>query len=133
MSQLQAVLFDNTKFNTRSAHDWLKYHGYHPIKPAHITDNYIRFRLREPTNKHYRTIALTKDIRAIIELPSRRRVGKQFRSGKGAVWRTRVSPYIGVTSRGGRGLDPVDLFANMVLPALMYAGISYGVYRAVKK
>jgi hypothetical protein len=56
---IQAVLFNKDKWSTNSAKLWLKKHGYKPIKRAHMTENFYRYRLHEPVKgEEYRTIKL---------------------------------------------------------------------------
>lgn len=118
---LQAILFNKRKYNLSDAKSWLRARGYHPIK-YHVTDNYVRARLAEPdySKYHYRTNNLAKNIKGVVmysEMPRRRQRKTPPARGR----------------RVGGAIDPVSLFANMVLPALMYAGVSYGIYRAAKK
>jgi len=55
MSTKQAILFDTKKgWTERLSHEWLKEHRLIPIKPVHKTANYLRYRLQEPDEKHYR-------------------------------------------------------------------------------
>ncbi len=45
---LISVLFDKIIWNEESAKGWLNKHGIHPIKDAHITSNFIRYRINPP-------------------------------------------------------------------------------------
>jgi hypothetical protein len=65
MDHLQAILFDKKKFNVYKAMQWLDENGYYPLK-LHITDKYIRARLKEPNHYKYtyRTINLEKHVKA---------------------------------------------------------------------
>lgn len=45
---IQAVLFDKDRYTTENARAFLVRHGFHPIKHVHVTDNYLRYRIREP-------------------------------------------------------------------------------------
>jgi hypothetical protein len=68
MSYIQSILFDRNKYNLPSSYDWLSEHNIKPLKNAHITKDYIRYRIVEPDNsRKYRTISLTNDIKAVIE------------------------------------------------------------------
>jgi hypothetical protein len=71
MSKVQAVLFENDKWNVSKARAWLKKNNYRPIKRVHKTANFLRYRIREPSiKKQYRTITFGKKlegIRAILE------------------------------------------------------------------
>lgn len=68
MSKVQAILFPIDRYTAKEARDWLESHNYKPIKKAHITDNYRRYRIREPNPKHTsRTIVFGKGIRAVVE------------------------------------------------------------------
>lgn len=56
---IQAILFDNTKHTSLNAMRWLKKHHFAPIKRQHLTENYRRYRIREPEDfieKSFRTI-----------------------------------------------------------------------------
>lgn len=69
---MQAILFNNKQYNKQNSGKWLSSHVYRPIKPPHVTKNYIRYRLQKPNGEHYRTIPLTKTIKAITMRPKRK-------------------------------------------------------------
>lgn len=48
MKGIQAIMFDNNKFDTKTAREWLKKHKYYPIKPVHVTKKFFRYRLKRP-------------------------------------------------------------------------------------
>lgn len=48
MSEIQAVLFDKTKWNTTKARAKLANMKLTPIKKVHITDRYLRYRINDP-------------------------------------------------------------------------------------
>ena len=48
-SDIQAVLFDVNKFTPSTAEAWLKKHGLRNIKPVHMTEYHLRYRIMEPT------------------------------------------------------------------------------------
>lgn len=59
---LQAILFDKSKWSSTQAMRWLKKYDFVPIKKAHVTKNYRRYRLVEPKESFkYRTIRIGKD------------------------------------------------------------------------
>lgn len=63
----QAILFRKDTFTKSKAEKWLKDHNYTPIKKVHITNDYLRYRLREPNSAvPMRIISLTKGIRMIV-------------------------------------------------------------------
>lgn len=134
MSQLQAILFNKRQYNLSKAKQWLKSHNYHPLK-YHITENYIRARLQIPDyNKyHYRTNNLEKNIKSIIIIPNNNMPRRRAR--RPARYRQPRRHYRG---RGG-AIDPtlidkgLNILANLIIPAALYGGVSYGIYRAVKK
>lgn len=67
MGRIQAILFDRDHWTTSSARTWLKKNDHTPIKRAHTTDNFIRYRLEEPSNfKHFITKKLDEHIELII-------------------------------------------------------------------
>jgi hypothetical protein len=68
MSQVQAILFPLDKYSATEAIEWLNSHNYKPIKKGHITENYRRYRIREPNKKNTsRTINFGKGIKAVVE------------------------------------------------------------------
>ena len=67
MSEIQAVLFNVNYWNTENASIWLYNHHLYPIKPFHITKNFIRARIHEPSLfKRIRTIKTNEGIDLII-------------------------------------------------------------------
>lgn len=130
MSQLQAILFDKNKYTLNSATKWLQSNKYYPLK-YHVTDHYIRARLHEPDYKkyQYRTINLTKNIKAIT-MYSNTNMPSHYRNTRRRARRNH---------RRGGSIDPhiinqgINLLANAIIPAILYGGVSYGIYRAAKK
>jgi len=60
--KVQAVLFDNKKFNAAKARRWLTKHNYHPIKRMHRTEDKLRYRMKDPKRfDKFRTLKLGKD------------------------------------------------------------------------
>jgi hypothetical protein len=56
---IQAIIFDKDKHSSPAAMKWLKKHHFAPIKRQHLTENYRRYRIREPEDfieKSFRTI-----------------------------------------------------------------------------
>jgi hypothetical protein len=56
---IQAILFDKEKHSSPAAMKWLKKHHFAPIKRQHLTENYRRYRIHDPTDfieKSFRTI-----------------------------------------------------------------------------
>jgi len=53
---IQAIIFPSAYWNIKKCEAWLAKHGctklteydYHPIKCAHRTKNYLRYRIRDP-------------------------------------------------------------------------------------
>lgn len=58
-SDIQAVLFDKSLWSDEMARGWLKRHKLKPIKKVHITDNYLRYRIRSPII--YSKFSITKE------------------------------------------------------------------------
>lgn len=50
---VQAVIFNNKKWDVNTARKWLKEHDYKPIKHVDKTENYLRYRIREPAFVNY--------------------------------------------------------------------------------
>jgi hypothetical protein len=67
MSKVQAVLFDNTKFTSREARQWLDKHKFMRKKKVHKTANKLRYRIREPGGGEYRTKKIADGIQLVIE------------------------------------------------------------------
>ena len=65
--QIQAILFNNTIFDTKKARKWLKTHNFQPIKKVHKTENYLRYRIIYP-NKNYDYITKQLNNRIILVL-----------------------------------------------------------------
>lgn len=55
--EVQSVLFDNKIYNTGMARLFLKRHLLVPIKLPDKTTNTYRFRIREPSYRHYKNCA----------------------------------------------------------------------------
>ena len=53
MSEPQTIIFKKAHYSKRSSANWLKYHGFKPIKKVHETVNYYRYRLKEPDEELY--------------------------------------------------------------------------------
>ena len=69
MSKIQTILFSKDKYDATKARKWLKDNNYKPIKRVHKTENFLRYRIRNPTKGYiYRTISLSKDIKAVIQI-----------------------------------------------------------------
>ena len=69
-TRLQAILFKRKYYKSAAkALEWLKAHNFVPIKNAHKTAKYYRYRLIEPSKKRkYRKISLDKYIDAIVQI-----------------------------------------------------------------
>lgn len=48
MSGIQSVIFDKEKWPLFDSHQWLVKHDIYPIKSPHITNNFIRYRIKNP-------------------------------------------------------------------------------------
>ena len=48
MSEVHSIIFDKSWYNTTQARDWLKAHGFVPIKRVDETTNFYRYRIRDP-------------------------------------------------------------------------------------
>ena len=67
MSQIQAVLFKKSKFNSSSeARKALKAMKIKPMKRVHITDKYYRYRINDPKKYKRMRIKKGKDFDLII-------------------------------------------------------------------
>lgn len=55
---IQAILFDNKKWNTAEARQYLKQHNIRAIKPVHKTSNLLRYRIEDPN--HFSTFSTKK-------------------------------------------------------------------------
>ena len=69
-SNLQAIVISKDHYSKRAANNWIKLHGFRPIKKMHETINTYRFRLKTPSDKYdYRMKQLTSGIKAVIQYP----------------------------------------------------------------
>lgn len=67
MSEITAVLFDKHSWYKPDAEKWLMEHKLKPIKNVHETDNFYRYRMKNPKGYHYmRTKKLDNGINLII-------------------------------------------------------------------
>lgn len=119
---MQAILFDRREYDVNSARAWAHKRGLHPIK-YHVTPNYVRARLIEPAeNGQYRTINLTKNIKAVTyTMPRQRRQQPRRRAQGGAIF----SPSTINTAE--------RLIRELIVPAALYGATAYGIYRVAKK
>jgi len=69
MTDAQAILFKKSHYSKRSSANWLKYHGFKPIKKVHETVNYYRYRLKEPDEElyDYKIIPINNGIKTVIQ------------------------------------------------------------------
>ena len=65
ITNIQAILFDNTIYTPVTARNWLRKHKYITIKNVDKTDKYLRYRIVDP--KQFKAF-ITKDIGAGIKL-----------------------------------------------------------------
>ena len=61
MSEIQAILFPKDRFTPAQARAWLREHHNIPIKRAHQTKNYIRYRLTDPTKYSRYSTKITRE------------------------------------------------------------------------
>ncbi len=67
LSTVQAVLFDANRHLISDARRWLKRHKLKPMKEAHLTKKYIRYRIHSPDIfSRMRTINIGNGIKLII-------------------------------------------------------------------
>ena len=67
MSKIQSILIDTNQYTLRQAYDWVASHGFKHNK-IDVKHKYYRFRQFNPVStKSYRTIELTKGVKAIVE------------------------------------------------------------------
>lgn len=70
---IQAILFNKQFYTAETSRKWLNKHHFTPIKRVHITDEYLRYRLTEPSKlKRYRTINLGENVKAIISFSKKK-------------------------------------------------------------
>lgn len=46
---LHAIWFKKDNYTIDTANQWLKKHGYHPLKQGHETENFYKYRIRNPS------------------------------------------------------------------------------------
>ena len=69
VSNIQAIVVSKDQYSRRGADNWIKLHGFRPLK-THETIYTYRFRLKTPNDKYdYRMKTLTKGIKAVIYFP----------------------------------------------------------------
>jgi len=74
-SELQTIMFDRDYFNGHAARSWLKDHEFAAPK-TDKTEKFLRYRQGEPQDFQkgsFRTITLTKGIKAVVGIPKLRR------------------------------------------------------------
>ena len=71
MTVTQAIIFSKEFYDTARARRWLSRHHYVPIKRAHETTRYLRYRIREvdETRYEYRIKPFTEGIKAVLAIP----------------------------------------------------------------
>lgn len=139
MSKVQAVLFNKNYWTKSKARSWLHSHDYAPIKPVHTTNNYLRYRICEPTLHNYRTQSFGKNIKAVIGSGNMKPINKH-------ILNIRPDHYARLMQRPNRGGSLYSLMANnhglingivggihalMSLAAL--GGIGYAISKKVNK
>ena len=69
MIEPQAIIFKKTHYSKRSSANWLKYHGFKPIKKVHETVNCYRYRLKEPDEEmyYYRLVPINNGIKMVFQ------------------------------------------------------------------
>lgn len=69
MSKIQSILFNRNHWTIRTIVDMLYENEFVPIKQAHLTKNYYKVRLMNPSkDKKYRTKKINEGLKFIIEL-----------------------------------------------------------------
>jgi hypothetical protein len=48
-TEIQSILFDRNIWSIPNAYSWLVEHSIKPLKKPHLTEKYIRYRIRLPT------------------------------------------------------------------------------------
>ena len=70
VSNIQAIVISKDYYSKRASDNWIKLHGFRPIKKMHETIHTYRYRLKTPNDKYdYRMKTLTKGIKAVIYFP----------------------------------------------------------------
>jgi hypothetical protein len=64
--EIQAVLFDKYKYTAYQARTWLLDNDIKPIKRVHKTQNWLRYRIREPSYNEYSTKMIGDHIMFIL-------------------------------------------------------------------
>lgn len=65
---IQSIIFDKKYWDLKRSNNWIKAHDYQPIKPAHVTKNFIRYRIEKPKPGRYFTRKLENNIELIIRI-----------------------------------------------------------------
>jgi hypothetical protein len=62
-TQIQSIAFKKSnKWTHNKSEAWLKSHRFKPLKKAHDTGNYLRYRLKKPNFTYYSTKRLKNGI-----------------------------------------------------------------------
>ena len=64
--QLQSVIFKKKYWTPTKARAWLKNEGIKPIKKVHITDDYLRYRVKEQKYENYITRDMGNNVKFIM-------------------------------------------------------------------
>jgi len=66
---VQSISFPILYWSMNATRQWLRHHNYYPIKPAHFTQNFIRYRLSSPKPYYrYKTIVLSNGVHLTLGL-----------------------------------------------------------------
>jgi hypothetical protein len=69
-SKVQAVLFDRERWSPKQAEAWLSGRNMTPIKNVHATENYLRYRMRDPGEfDHFTTLPVYEGVKMVIGWP----------------------------------------------------------------
>lgn len=67
MTEIQSILFHKHIWDIPDAYSWLINHDFKPIKAPHLTENYIRYRIKSPKKyKRFRTVKTHSGISLVL-------------------------------------------------------------------
>ncbi len=67
MSHIQSIIFDKHYWSISASKLWLQHHNFYPIKKVHMTKNFYRYRMMDPSHfSHFVTKKLFNHIDLII-------------------------------------------------------------------
>lgn len=135
---MQALLFERGKYGPKTAAKWATTKGYAPIK-YHVTPNFVRARIRQPVpGSRYWMSNLSPHVRAVHMVPKGKGVKRHVRrvtvrKRKTSIGMRKGGSVLDFLVRNQRAVGWALHAIDKILPLAAATGISYGIYKGVKK